>query len=185
MTRFPALRFIALTVALVSLGGCQAVAGASIAPAATNTALAVAGTTPTSTAASWQVYRGERFTISYPAGWTYGTQPAPTGSTGTILTLQGPEGDALTISEYSGYTYAQFQDMCRPNANGKPAQLAGLQMTYMVVEGVHRYWQFINSQRYSYGLSTDDGMQSQAIQAAHDQILATFKPDDPTPGCSS
>lgn len=140
---------------------------------------------PTNTPASWHVYRGAHFTISYPPGWTYGIQSAPTGTMGTTVTLQGPAGDALTIAEWYGYTDAQFRDLCRPNVDGTPAQLAGLPTTYMVVEGVHRSWQFINSQRYSYGISTDDGMQSPAIQAAHDQILATFKPDDPTPGCQS
>lgn len=172
-----------LLLAVAALVGCGAAPSAGSATLPTPDATP----TPTATPSAWQVYHGQHFTISYPPGWSYETYPAPTGSTGTGLTLKGPGGplDEIEVQVLYGFTDSQVSDYCRPDPNGTSVTLAGIPMTYSVVEGVHRYWHFFNSQHYSYGLSVQDATQPQATQAQHDQILATFRPDDPTPGCSA
>lgn len=140
--------------------------------------------TPANVPTGWQVYSGPHFTIAYPPDWSYKTNSPPTGSTGMSVTLKGPGGDQITVQELYGFSDSQVRDSCRPNPNGPPMKLGGIPMTYEVVEGVYRDWQFFNSQHDSYNLTVLDGNQPQATQALHDQILATFRPDDPTPGCS-
>lgn len=99
------------------------------------------------------------------------------------VTLKGPGGDEITVQELYGFTDSQVRDYCRPDPNGTSVTLADIPMTYSAIEGVYRTWHFFNSQHYSYMLSVMDGNQPQATQAQHDQILATFRLDDPTPGC--
>ena len=57
-------------------------------------------------------------------------------------------------------------------------------MRYSTVEDVHRVWIFVDSARASYFISTLDLNQSTAMQAQHDAILATFRPDDRTSACA-
>jgi hypothetical protein len=44
-----------------------------------------------------------------------------------------------------------------------------------------RTWGFINAQRTIFALDAGDAQSSHAIQAQNDAVLATFRPDDPTP----
>lgn len=168
-----------LLLAVAALAGC----GATPSAAATTTTTPTAAPTATATPSAWQVYHGQHFAISSPPGWSYQTNPPPTGATGMGFTLKGPGGDEITVQELYGFSDSQVQDYCRPDPTGTPVTLADIPMTYSAIEGVYRTWHFFNSQHYSYMLSVMDGNQPQATQAQHDQILATFRPDDPTPGC--
>lgn len=182
----PSLLLLAL-LAITTLAGCGASASATTSTTST-TAPNTAGylpPTPTNVPAGWQVYSGPHFTIAYPSGWSTQSDNPPTGSMGLTISLQKPQGREIVVQELYGYSDAQFKDMCKPLVGGTPVRLATLPMTYQLFEGVYRQWFFINSNRYSYMLEVLDGNQPQAAQAADDAVLATFRPDDPTPGCQS
>lgn len=138
--------------------------------------------TPTNVPAGWQVYSGTHFTIAYPSGWTTTVSPAQTGLMGGGIVLTDPATSGqVTVSETWGYSQSQLQAMCQ--LQGAAVTLAGLSMKYSVGEGVHRNWLFIDSHGTAYTLDAMDANQSQSVQQQHDNILATFRPDDASPGC--
>lgn len=186
---------LALPVLLMLSSCAMPLVGASApAPEPTSTLAPTLPPLPTSTAtptlpsayapAGWSVYWGDHFTIAYPPGWYEMSPAAPpeTGVTQTIIELTGPQPrDQITVVE-STFPQDQLTDFCA--TTGQTATLlAGLPMTYQVVEGVHRQWTFVTDKQISYQLSTFDGDSSATMQAQSDAILATFRPDDTAPGC--
>lgn len=139
--------------------------------------------TPTNVPAGWQVYSGTHFTIAYPANWTYTTSPAQQGfmGGGVIFSNQQYTGQISVVETY-GYSQSQIQSIC--HLDGTPKTLAGIQMKFVVGEGVHRNWSFVNSDGVEYSLDALDATQPQGVQALDDSILATFRPDDAAPLCS-
>ncbi len=137
----------------------------------------------------WSVYRGAHYTIAYPKGWSYSTQSIASPGLGdgqeALVVFTGPQPrDLIDVEELDDVTSGQIPLVC-----GSPGQtsvqLAGLPMSYQVAEGVHRVWSFLTGKGTSYTLDVLDADQSAAIQAQHNAILATFTPDDTTPGCPS
>jgi hypothetical protein len=63
--------------------------------------------------------------------------------------------------------------------------LAGLSMNYTVGEGVHRNWLFVNSNDVAFTLDARDATQSSQVQQQDNSVLATFRPDDSSSGCST
>lgn len=58
-------------------------------------------------------------------------------------------------------------------------------MKYSTAEnGTYRVWVFVNSAGTEYFLSATDGFRSPSAQAEDNAVLATFRPDDATPGCA-
>lgn len=138
--------------------------------------------TPTNVPAGWVVFVGPHFTIAYPKAWTYANGAVPGNAFGVSIVLQNAStGELLTIEETYGYTPAQLQTLCAQGAG--PAQLAGLPMRYTLDAGATRTWYFVTSHHYAYALVALDAGQPPSVLAAHDAILATFRPDDPFPGC--
>ena len=141
--------------------------------------------TPLNVPADWQVYSGQHFTIAYPSGWTHTTSPMQTGLMGQGIILTDPAaypstGQIEVLEEY-GFSQSQLQAMCQ--IQGTTVTLARLSMKYIVGEGVHHNWLFINSNGVAHTLDAMDANKPQAVQQQHDAVLATFRPDDPTPGC--
>jgi hypothetical protein len=129
------------------------------------------------------VYTGAHFTIAYPPGWTYTSQGVTSADPSVLVIFTGPQPrDQIEVTEVAGVTQAQVPDYCT-TTGAKQVHLAGLVMNYQVAEGVHRVWSFFTSTHISYSLSALDADQSAAMQAQHDAILATFKPEDTAPGC--
>lgn len=150
---------------------------------ATPTQQATALPTATNIPAGWSVFAGDHFTIAYPPTWTYTTSPPQTGLQGMGVSFaSGQQTGEITVIESYGYSPSQAQSLCQPG--GTPATLAGLPMSYMVGEGVHRNWSFVNHDQISFVLDAFDAAQPQAVQQADDAVLATFRPANPTPLCS-
>jgi hypothetical protein len=88
----------------------------------------------------------------------------------------------VSVGADIGYTTAEIQSICQ--LSGTHTTLAGLTVNYTVFEGVHRNWQFINTDGISFGLDAFDLNQPQSQQTLDDAILATFRPANPASGCS-
>lgn len=185
--RFALLLLAALVLCIFS--GCETRAVQTAAPtptatvASAPTATLVAGPpTPTNVPAGWQVYSETHFTIAYPANWTYTTFPAQQGLKGIGVVFSSEQQTGLiTVVETYGFSQSQLQSIC--HLDGTPKMLAGIQMKYVLGEGVHRSWSFVNSKSVSYGLDAFDATRPQDVQALDDSILATFRPDDAGSGC--
>lgn len=133
--------------------------------------------------AGWTIYHGAHFSIAYPAGWSSATPTFAGDGQSVVVILSGPQPrDQIEVVETSGIPQAQIPDVCAATGQS-PAHLAGLPMTYTVAEGVHRVWSFFSAAHISYQVSAMDADQPAAMQAQHNTILATFQPDDTTPGC--
>lgn len=170
----PGLRLLAVLLAVSALGGCALPALGGAAPAPTQT--------PVYAPAGWTAYRGDHFTIAYPTGWTE-HQTTSNGGQSSVIALTGPQPrDLIEVVETANVTQADVPAYCGA-AGQTPLQLAGLRVTYQVVEGVHRTWTFVTDKQISYQLSTFDGDSSATMQAQSDAILATFRPDDHASGC--
>lgn len=168
---------LAALLMLTTLGGCAlpTVGGAS---EQTPSATATIPGTPL----GWNVYHGAHFTIAYPARWTASNQ-ATSGAQGVVVVLNGPQQrDQIEITETDSVPQDQIASDCSPAA-GTPTHLAGLPMSYQTAEGVHRVWAFVSSAHVAYLLSALDADQPATLQAQHDAILATFRPDNTAPGC--
>ncbi len=136
--------------------------------------------TPAGGPAGWLVYHGDHFTIAYPPGWSYNL-PTTSDPQTLVVILTGPQPrDQIEVVEMTAV--AADAEPCS-TLGTTAATLAGLPMRYDVVEGVHRVWSFYTSAHISYDLSALDADQSTTMQTRHDSILATFRPDDRTPGC--
>lgn len=164
--------------ALLALGGC-----ALLAVGATTQQTPSATATVSGIPQGWSVYHGAHFTIAYPPQWS-ASNPSVGAGQGSVLVLNGPQPrDQIEVIEDDGVTPDQVANDCSPAA-GTPRSLAGLPMSYMTAEGVHRVWNFVDNAHTAYFLSTLDLDQSTTMQTQHDAILATFRPDDRTSGCA-
>ena len=186
-------RFVILflsAVLVVIMSGCGTGAEQTASSTATSTVVHVPTATPvpvpptpTNVPAGWQVYFGTHFTIAYPANWTMMPSPHQQGLQGGGVTLSNQDNTGLvSVVESYGYSQSELQALCQ--LDGTPKILAGIQMKYVVGEGVHRNWSFVNSNGIEYSLDALDATQPQDVQAVDDSILATFRPDDATPLCS-
>jgi hypothetical protein len=163
---------------LLALSGC-----ALPSVGATTTPPPAATTTVPGTPPGWSIYHGAHFTIAYPPQWS-ASNPTTGAGQGVVLVLTGPQPrDQIEVIEDDGVTSDQVANYCAPTG-GTPRPLAGLAMSYSTAEGVHRVWVFVDNANSGYFLSTLDLDQSSAMQAQHDAILATFRPDDRTSGCA-
>lgn len=186
--RFAILFLSAILLAVMS--GCGTVAAQTAAPTSTPTVVDIPTATPvpvpptpTNVPAGWQVYFGIHFTIAYPANWTMTPSPHQQGLQGGGVTLSNPDNTGLvSVVESYGYSQSQLQSICQ--FDGTPKMLAGIQMRYVLGEGVHRNWSFVNSNGVEYSLDALDATRPQAVQALDDSVLATFRPDDARSGCS-
>lgn len=179
---------------LLVIGGCGTTAAQTRTASPTPTSPVVASTptttpvpgppTPTNVPAGWRVYSGTHLTIAYPADWTFTTSQAQQGLMGGGAIFSSSQHTGLiTVVETYGYSQSQLQSIC--HLDGTPKTLAGIQMKYVLGEGVHRTWSFVNSKGVEFTLDAFDANQSQDVQALDDNILATFRPDDASLGCSS
>lgn len=150
---------------------------------ATPTQQATALPTATNIPSGWSVFAGDHFTIAYPPTWTYTTSPPQTGLQGMGVSFSnGQQSGVITVIESYGYSPTDAQSLC--SRGGTPVTFDGLPMSYMVGEGVHRNWTFVNHDQISFDLDAFDAAQPQAVQQADDAVLATFRPANPTPLCS-
>ena len=135
----------------------------------------------TSEPAGWTVYHGDHFSIAYPAGWSTSTPAIEDGGQTAVIVLSGPKPrDQIGVTEIR--TVPANTAPCAAGGT-QSVRLAGLPMRYAVVEGVHRVWSYFTNAHIEYALSALDADQSPEIQAQHDAILATFRPDDRDSGC--
>ena len=178
-------RFIAIPrVCIIALLAASALTACDVPGLSSSAPTATPAPTNGNLPAGWQVYQGARFTIAYPPGWTYNLESSAGGYQSQGVAFDGPAaGDHLTIVEEYGFTAPDIQSLCTVGQGQSRVTMAGLPMIYAVVEGIHRTWYFMTSQRYGYALDADDGLQSAANQRQHDAILATFKPSDTALGC--
>ncbi len=173
------MRFCALALLAAS-----ALSACSLADIGSSSPTATPAQSSTNIPTGWQVYAGQHFTIAYPPDWSYNYQSPPTGAQGQGIVLSGPQvSDRITILEQYGYSDSDIQTLCKLGEGETMTRLAGLPMKYTLGEGVYRTWFFLNSEHYSYALTVLDGNQPKATQKLHDEILATFKPNDSASGC--
>ena len=70
-------------------------------------------------------------------------------------------------------------------SNDEKVTFAGLPMFYSAANyGRTQFWEFATSNATYYLLQTTDASNDPGIQASDKSILATFRPDDMTSGCS-
>ncbi len=100
------------------------------------------------------------------------------------MVFTGPQPrDLIDVEELDALRWSRFLWFATHRLNVCPT--GGAAEGYQVAECVHRVWTFLTGKGTSYTLDVLDADQSAAIQAQHNAILATFTPDDTTPGCPS
>lgn len=189
--RTRALLCILCCMALMSTTACATATPPTSSSAAVTRAPNTSGGT-SSTSASRAAPGAAHFSLSVPTNWTV-TAVAPStlgsapGVTSEGIELSSPSFTGgpyqLEITDYAHIPVDQLQSGYCSTTGTTAVTYAGLPMRYSVAEGVYRTWQFVNSQGTSYFLSAMDATQPSSVQQANDAILATFKPDEATPGC--
>jgi hypothetical protein len=172
-----------LLATLLAMSACAAAGTRST--AGTPTAV------PTDTPAGPMTYSAGDFSITYPGDLVAVPGEPPTGEQGTRVSImipdQGNGHEILQILETYPTAQATLQSLCAWLAGmGSPTTLAGLPMYYRtIVGGTVRHWTYVDSNKNTYDLWADDLGQGTTAQDRQrdDQILATFKVKDTTPGC--
>jgi len=138
--------------------------------------------TPTDVPDGWQVYATAHFSIAYPADWI--VQVSPNSDGGTNYEFEGSNGAGrVQVAEADHVDAAIVSSVC--TSNDEKVTFAGLPMFYSAENyGRTQLWEFATSNATYYLLQTTDASNDPGIQASDKSILATFRPDDMTSGCS-
>jgi hypothetical protein len=90
----------------------------------------------------------------------------------------------VSVNEQDGWDAATIQrGFCRQQ--GTPVQLAGLTWRYITAEnGVLQAWLFVSDRGTIYGMGAQDGTQPQSVQQQDAAVMATFRAEYTTPGCT-
>ncbi len=169
-----------LLVTLLAVSACAAAGARSTAGTPT--------VVPTDTPVGPMTYSAGDFSIVYPGELVAVPGEMPTGEQGFSVSIMIPNqynGQMiLLIQEAYPYPQATFQQLCA--GIGSPTTLAGLPMYYRTIVGdTQRFWTYVDSNKNMYNLWAFDLGQGTTAQDRQrdDQILATFKVKDTTPGC--
>jgi hypothetical protein len=143
---------------------------------------------PTDTPIGPATFVATDFSIVYPGEWLAVPGQPPTGQQGTRVSILIPDQanghEVLQILETSGGNQS-MQSICAAR-QGSPTSLAGLPTYYATAVGnTVRQWTYVDSNRNTYSLVAFDLGQDSTPQDRQrdDQILATFKVKNTTPGC--